>query len=155
MTISIGYCSAETSAFSRSLRRTCRRGQWGDIVGMIVAVPRLTPSELEALGLYHPGEPDAAQRLELLEYLVDVVRQTRTHESVLLGAGPRATQAVTLASRALAIYEGRDFVSPDDIRTMALPVLEHRMVLRPEAEVEGVQVAEVITEIVRQTPVPK
>src|SRR5205823_5466484 len=72
MTISIGYCSAETSAFSRSLRRTCRRGQWGDIVGMIVAVPRLTPSELEALGLYHPGEPDAAQRLELLEYLVSL-----------------------------------------------------------------------------------
>ena len=94
-------------------------------------------------------------RPELLEYLVDVVRHTRTHESVSLGAGPRATQAITLASRALAIYDGRDFVSPDDIRTVALPVLEHRIVLRPEAEVEGVRVAEVITDILRQRPIPK
>ena len=96
-----------------------------------------------------------AFRPELLEYLVDVVRSTRTHESVLLGAGPRATQAVTLASRAYALYEGRDFVTPDDIRSMALPVLEHRLVLRPETEVEGVAVSEIIGEILRDRPVPR
>src|SRR5882757_3247822 len=66
-------------------------------------------------------------REELIAYLVDVVRATRQHESVLVGAGPRATQSLIMASRACAAIGGRDFVTPDDIKTMALPVLEHRL----------------------------
>src|SRR5258707_8420760 len=75
-------------------------------------------------------------REELVGYLVDVIRRTRTHESVLVGGGPRATQALLLASRAHAAIQGRDFVTPDDMRVMATPVLEHRLILRPEFEIE-------------------
>jgi MoxR-like ATPase len=94
-------------------------------------------------------------REELLAYLVDIVRASRAHESVLVGAGPRATQALLLASRAFAAIGGRDFVTPDDVKTMAAPVLEHRLVLRPEFEVEGVTVAEVIQKLLEQVAVPR
>ncbi|HSY19492.1 MAG TPA: MoxR family ATPase [Candidatus Acidoferrales bacterium] len=92
---------------------------------------------------------------ELLAYLVDIIRASRTHESVLVGAGPRATQSLLLASRAFAAIGGRDFVTPDDVKTMASSVLEHRLVLRPEFEIEGVTVGEVIQKILQQVAVPR
>jgi MoxR-like ATPase len=94
-------------------------------------------------------------RDELIAYLVDVVRATRQHESVLVGAGPRATQSLIMASRACAAIAGRDFVTPDDVKTMALPVLEHRLILRPEFEIEGLAVGEVIQQILQQVTVPR
>src|SRR5438874_462970 len=94
-------------------------------------------------------------REEIVAYLVDIVRATREHESVLVGAGPRATQALLLASRAAAALAGRDFVTPDDIKSLAVPVLEHRLMLRPEYEIEGVSVAEVIAKILEQVTVPR
>jgi MoxR-like ATPase len=94
-------------------------------------------------------------RNEMTQYIVDVVRATRTHEGVLLGAGPRGTQGLLLASRAKAALDGRDFVTPDDVRAMAWPVLEHRLILRPESEVEGVRPAEVIEQIFNEIPVPR
>ncbi len=94
-------------------------------------------------------------REELVGYLVDVIRRTRTHESVLVGGGPRATQALLLASRAYAAISGRDFVTPDDIHTVALPVLGHRLILRPEFEIEGISVAEVIQKVLEEIPVPR
>ena len=94
-------------------------------------------------------------RPELVQYVVDVVRSTRAHEGILLGAGPRATQALVLASRARAALDGRDFVTPDDVRIMARAVLEHRLILRPESEVEGVQPAEIIEQIFSEVPVPR
>jgi MoxR-like ATPase len=92
---------------------------------------------------------------ELVGYLVDIVRATRQHESVLVGAGPRATQALIMASRAYAAIAGRDFVTPDDIKAMAVPVLEHRLILRPEFEIEGLTVPEVIQQILQQIAVPR
>jgi MoxR-like ATPase len=94
-------------------------------------------------------------RSEIVAYGVDLVRATRGHDSVLVGAGPRATQALLLAARALATLRARDFVTPDDVREMALPVLEHRLVLRPEYEVEGATVAETINRILEQVAVPR
>jgi MoxR-like ATPase len=94
-------------------------------------------------------------RDELAGYLVDVVRATRQHESVLVGAGPRATQSLIMASRAAAAISGRDFVTPDDIKSMAVPVLEHRLILRPEFEIEGLSVPEVIQQILQQIAVPR
>ena len=94
-------------------------------------------------------------REELVSYVVDLVRGTRVHESVLVGAGPRATQALLLASRAAAAIDGRDFVTPDDVRALATPVLEHRLVLRPEFEIEGLTLAEVIGQIVGKVAVPR
>ena len=94
-------------------------------------------------------------REELLAYLVDIVRASRQHESVLVGGGPRATQALLLAARAYAAISGRDFVTPDDIKAMSVPVLEHRLILRPEFEIEGVSVSEVIQKILQEIAVPR
>jgi MoxR-like ATPase len=94
-------------------------------------------------------------REELVEYVVDVVRSTRTSDTVLVGAGPRATQALLLASRANAALNGRDFVSPDDVKAMTEPVLGHRLVLRPEYEIEGVTISEVIGKILECVTVPR
>jgi len=92
---------------------------------------------------------------ELVHYIVDIVRKTRNHPSVLVGAGPRATQALILSSRVLAAIEWRNFVTPDDIKSMAQPVLEHRLILRPEYEVEGLSLAEVVQEILKEITVPR
>jgi MoxR-like ATPase len=92
---------------------------------------------------------------ELSGYIVDIVRRTRRHPSVLVGAGPRATQSLILAGRTHAAINGRDFITPDDIKTMALPVLEHRLILRPEYEIEGLTVGEVIGEILKEIAVPR
>ncbi|MBT8338930.1 MAG: magnesium chelatase, partial [Desulfatitalea sp.] len=92
---------------------------------------------------------------ELIAYLVDIVRQTRKHQGVLVGAGPRATQALLLSSRAAAALAGRDFVTPDDIKALAVPVLGHRILLRPEYEIEGLAVAEVIDQIMQEVTVPR
>ena len=94
-------------------------------------------------------------REELLAYLVDVVRSTRQHESILVGAGPRATQSLLLASRAHAALQGRDFATPDDVRAMAKPVLEHRLILRPEFELEGLSTSEVVDRLLQGIAVPR
>jgi MoxR-like ATPase len=94
-------------------------------------------------------------RDELAAYAVDLVRATRGHESILVGAGPRATQALLLGARARAAVAGRDFVTPDDVRGLAGAVLAHRLVLRPEYEIEGVSVEEVLAQILDQVAVPR
>ena len=98
---------------------------------------------------------DITVRQELLEYLVSIVRATRTHETVLVGASPRATQALLQAGRAHAALDQRDFVSPDDIKLLAPSVLSHRLVLRPEYEIEGHTVAESIDSILQEVTVPR
>ena len=94
-------------------------------------------------------------REELVGYALDLVRATRTHPSVLVGAGPRATQALLLASRAFAAVSGRDYVTPDDIKGLAAAVLGHRLILRPEFEIEGLTVEEVIRSMVESQTVPR
>jgi MoxR-like ATPase len=83
------------------------------------------------------------------------VRASREHETVLVGAGPRGTQALLLASRAHAALQGRDYVTPDDVRAMCRPVLEHRLTLRPEYELEGATPAEVVGRLLETVPVPR
>jgi len=92
---------------------------------------------------------------ELVRYAVEIVRSTRKNNSVLVGAGPRATQALLLSSRANAALAGRDFVTPDDVKSMAVPVLSHRLILRPEFELEGLSVAETIQNVLQQVAVPR
>ena len=94
-------------------------------------------------------------REELVSYVVDLVRSTRENDTILVGAGPRATQALLLASRAQAALAMRDFVTPDDVKIMSESVLGHRLVLRPEYEIEGVTVTEVISKILEQVTVPR
>jgi MoxR-like ATPase len=94
-------------------------------------------------------------RDELVSYMVELVRRTRTHEAILSGAGPRATQALLLASRAFAAIDRRDFVTPDDVRALASPVLEHRIMLKPEFEMEGTTTGEIIAQLLADVPVPR
>lgn len=110
-----------------------------------------------------PGQLAAARsalqqvtlREELSAYVVDLVRATRAHESVLVGAGPRATQALLLGGRAKAALDGRDYVTPDDVRSLCPAVLGHRLVLRPEFEIEGLTIDEVVTRVLEQVAVPR
>lgn len=92
---------------------------------------------------------------ELISYVVEIVRRSRELDSIQVGAGPRATRALLLSSRALAAIEGRDYVTPDDIRAMAYPVLSHRIVLRPEYEIEGVTVREAVNKLLEAVAVPR
>ena len=92
---------------------------------------------------------------QLVEYAVQVVRKTRTDDAILVGAGPRASQSLLRASRAWAALAGRDFVTPDDVRSVGPAVLEHRLLLRPESELEGVRTAEVLDRILHEVPVPR
>lgn len=94
-------------------------------------------------------------RDEIVTYIVDLVRATREHEAMLVGAGPRATQSLILASRARAALDMRDFVTPDDVRALAEPVLGHRLLLRPEFEIEGLTIAELIGRVLEAVPVPR
>ena len=109
----------------------------------------------EELGKLREALEDIFVKEELIGYIVEIVRSTRGHESVLVGAGPRATQALLLASRAYAALDGRDFVTPDDIKIMAQPVIEHRLILRPDYEIEGLTVKEVVQDILRKAAVPR
>lgn len=100
-----------------------------------------------------------AERVRVSEavsnYIVNLVRQTRQHPAVWVGAGPRATIALLSASKALAALEERDFVLPEDVKTLAGPVLEHRIVLRPEFEMENVEIREVISAVLSTVEVPR
>jgi MoxR-like ATPase len=114
--------------------------------------PVINEQELEAL---RESLERITIRVELMDYLVEIIRTTRTHEGVLVGAGPRATQALLLSSRAYAAIDGRDFITPDDVKTMASAVLEHRIVLRPEYEIEGYTIPEIIQQILKEVAVPR
>jgi MoxR-like ATPase len=91
----------------------------------------------------------------LVDYIVDVVRATRSHPALEVGASTRAANMLAAAARAYAALDGRDFVIPDDIKTLALPVLRHRLVLSAGAEIEGQSADRVVTDVLEQTPVPR
>ena len=115
-------------------------------------VPVLQPGELQQL-----REATARVRVSdaISSYIVSVARQTRQHAAIWVGAGPRATLALLSASRALAALDERDFVLPEDVKTLAAPVLEHRVLLRPEFEMEGVEIREVIKAVLEAVEVPR
>ncbi len=100
------------------------------------------------------GLADVSMRDEIAGYIVDIARRTRAHESILVGAGPRATQALVISSRAHAALANRDFVTPDDVKAMAVPVLEHRLILRPEFEIEGMTTVEAVQKVLEGVSVP-
>lgn len=92
---------------------------------------------------------------ELLNYIAQIVNNTRNNSSLYLGASPRASLAIMRTSKALAAIRGRDFVTPDDIQKVAYPVLNHRIILTPEREIEGIDASDIITEIIHKIEVPR
>lgn len=89
------------------------------------------------------------------KYIVEIVRKTRLHPSILYGASPRASVALLLCSKALAAIRDRDFPTPDDVRDVALPVLRHRLALRAEAELDGATADALISDMIKTVEVPR
>ncbi|PVE18614.1 MoxR family ATPase [Arthrobacter sp. Bz4] len=92
---------------------------------------------------------------EVIAYIVDVVRATRTAPSFQLGVSPRGATALLNTARAWAWLSGRTFVTPDDVKALTLPALRHRVSMRPEAEMDGVEVDDVLLGILATVPVPR
>lgn len=91
----------------------------------------------------------------LLGYIAQIVQQTRTSKAVLLGASPRAAVAMLQASKAIALIYGRDFVTPDDIKIVAPAVLDHRIIISAEAEMQGYTASKIVATLVNNVEVPK
>ena len=91
----------------------------------------------------------------LFNYIVSVVETTRRMSAVQYGASPRGSVALLLAAKTYAAMNGRDFVIPDDVRYLAAPVLRHRIILKPEAEIDGVTTDSVIETILGQVKAPR
>jgi len=94
-------------------------------------------------------------REELLDYIAAIVHDTRNNGDLFLGASPRASLAVMKTAKAIAAMNGRDFVTPDDIRFVSYPVLNHRIILMPEREMEGFSTKDVINDIIQKIEVPR
>jgi MoxR-like ATPase len=91
----------------------------------------------------------------LVEYIVDVIRATREHSALEVGGSTRAANMLASAVRAFAVLQGRDFVIPDDVKFLALPVLRHRLTMSPSAEIEGLTSDRILREILDQTAAPR
>jgi MoxR-like ATPase len=91
----------------------------------------------------------------LLSYVGQLIHETRNSPSLFLGASPRASIAILNGSKAFAALNGRDFVTPEDIKMIALPVLRHRVILTPEKEMEGVTADDVVKQIIDKVEVPR
>jgi MoxR-like ATPase len=125
------------------------------------AMPRLEDFGLRAVADSHTLAEvrDAVMRLhlseDLLDYIVDVVRGTREHASLDVGASTRSANMLASAARAFAALNGRDFVIPDDVKLLALPVLRHRVILSASAEIEGLSADRIVSEILDRTAAPR
>jgi len=91
----------------------------------------------------------------IVDYLLALVRTSRQHPDLILGASPRAAGAWLQTSQALAWLAKRDFVTPDDVKAVASPLLRHRLILKPEAMLDGLQIDAVIASVINQVPVPR
>ena len=114
--------------------------------------PTTSPAEIVAMQHFCEGvRVDDA----IIAYMVDLVRRTREDRAIELGASPRASIAMLKAARVVAASEGRSFVTPDDVKPMVKPILRHRVMLHPDAELQGLSADDRIDDIVKATPVPR
>ena len=114
--------------------------------------PVAGPTDLERA---RQAVAEVAVEQEIIGYIVDLVRATRSAPSFLLGVSPRGATALLNTSRAWAWLSGRSFVTPDDVKALALPCLRHRVALQPEAQMDGVRIDDVLGSILASVPVPR
>ncbi len=114
--------------------------------------PILSPQEIETFKKHI-----AAVKIErnLLTYIAQLTETTRGSNQLFLGASPRASIGILMAAKALAAINGRDFVTPEDIKESLRPILKHRLILTPEKEIEGITVEQIIDEIIEQVEIPR
>jgi MoxR-like ATPase len=143
MRLSIGYPTVEAELEVLEVHgRGDRLGELGPI----------TDAQAVAEAIDVVKEVHAAPALR--RYIVDLVRATRSHPAVELGGSPRASLALLRAGRALAAISGRDYVVPDDVKQLAPPVLGHRLILSPEAQLAGTEPTAVVEELLTTVPIP-
>jgi MoxR-like ATPase len=127
---------------------------------------RTTSLALEELGLTAVATHEALDRARaavagirlsdpIADYVVDLIRETRARPQFLAGGSPRAILMLAAAARAWAVLQGRDYVIPDDVKRLAIPTLQHRLVLAPSAEIEGITAAEALRQVLDQVPAPR
>lgn len=141
--LSLGYVSAEGEVAIISAQQLTHPL---DGIGPVV-----TPDQVRAL---RRKVKEVRLSDELKRYVVDIVRATRTAPGVQLGAGPRASLALSRIAQGMALVEGGEFVTPDHIRELAVPVLAHRLALDPQAKFSGVTAAGIVTDILQRIPAP-
>ncbi len=141
--IGMGYPDAATE---RSMLQTHSQGQPVDQLQPVTSMEQIAVIQREIRDVYISDL--------LSDYLLEIVRRTREHEAVLLGASPRASLAFMNAAKAFAFLHGRHFVLPDDLKTLAPYVLGHRMLLRPEFRLDSLNSKQVLQQILRQVQVP-
>ena len=115
----------------------------------------LTPVDSEMLGAARREVASVRAEPSLLRYISTVVRRTRDWPALSLGGSTRATVNLLLAAKTLAAMEGRDYLIPDDVKAAALPVLRHRLLVKPEADLEGITPDSVVAEVLAGVEVPK
>ncbi len=102
----------------------------------------------------HKSIEEVYVKKEIMKYMVELVQSTRRDTRVAVGSSPRGSLGLFKLSRALAVLSGRDYVVPDDVKRAAIPVLGHRVILKPEARIRGVKVEEIISELLMTVQVP-
>lgn len=142
--LSFGYLSAD-GEWDVLARRISRRSEDTTVAPVCTADELLAAQA--AVEEVHVSEPVG-------RYAVDVVRATRTHQHALVGASPRGSLALVLVARAVALIAGRDFVTPDDIKRLAIPALAHRITLKPELWLTDVTPDVVVRQALESVPVP-
>ena len=142
--IGVGYPERDDEI--EMLRRRLERGRDEPKLEPVVSAPELVEMQ-EALEQVHVSEA-------IEGYLVDLVAATRTSERLSVGASPRGSIALLKLSRAKAVFSGRDFVNPDDVKSIAVPALAHRLTLRPELWVQRVRGEDVVADVLRRVPTP-
>lgn len=145
--INIDYPSVDQEIII--LQNACERGSRKEMDEILSVI---TESELEK---YQDMVNKVLVDQQLLHYIAAIIEKTRNNNALYLGASPRASLAVLRASRAYAALEGRDFVTPEDIREVVYPVLTHRIILSPEKEMEGVKPESIIRQILDSIEVPR
>ena len=115
----------------------------------------LVPVEPELLKLAQAELKNLKVQESLFNYIVQIIRRTRDWPSLSLGASPRAAVSLMAVSKALAAMDGRDYLIPDDVKQATLPVLRHRIMLKPEADLEGMTPDQILQDVLRAVEVPK
>ncbi len=141
--LSLGYPNQEEEA--RMLERM-QRGHPIDELSPVVTVDEVVACQAAVREVYVDEK--------LRNYIVELIRATRTHDDVMLGGSPRASMALFRTSQALSAVRGHNFVLPDDVKRMAPAVLSHRLILRPESRLRKVTAASVVEEILDEVAVP-
>jgi len=136
----------------KQMVRLVTGGGSGERFNLDAITPLLQPENVAAMQALVAGFTVDEQ---VLDYAVRLVRNSRNWSGIAMGAGPRGSLALVRAGRAHALLQGRDFVTPDDIKGVALPVLRHRLLLSPEMEIEGISTDRLLLDMLDQVDAPR